>query len=219
VLRRRPRYRHDHRTHLTGVVTHLLSHRPTRLPTGLPTSLRRLGAGLALAGLAAVGVVVAGCESDGQPVATIAAGGALEANAVVEFVIDGDTIDVLIDGAEERVRLIGIDTPEVARRDGSAPAECFGPEATTFTESLLPVGTAVRLERDLVGRDDFGRLLAYVYRAEDGTFVNFELIRQGYATPLSIEPNTTFAAEFVDAARAAEADDLGLWRACSDATR
>ncbi len=129
---------------------------------------------------------------------------------VVE-VVDGDTVDVRIGGRTERVRLIGIDTPETKRPD--TPVECFGPEATTFTRSLLPAGTEVRIERDTVGRDHFGRLLGYLHLA-DGTFVNHEIVRRGYATPLSIEPNSVFARLFADAARAAEADDLGLWAAC-----
>ncbi len=139
---------------------------------------------------------------------------AIKANATVEYVVDGDTIDVMIDGREERVRLTGIDTPEKARRDTGAPAECFADEATAFTESLLPVGTAVRLERDVVGRDDYGRILGYVYRADDGIFVNYEIVRQGYAQPLTIPPNVTFADLMVDAARDAEAADAGLWSAC-----
>ena len=94
----------------------------------------------------------------------------------------------MIDGREERIRLIGIDTPETKRPD--TDIECFGPEASAFTESLLPVGTPVRIERDTVNRDDYGRLLGYVYRADDGIFVNYELVRQGFAQPLSIEPNT-----------------------------
>ena len=81
---------------------------------------------------------------------------------------------------EERVRLIGIDTPETHVEDG--PPECFGPEASAFTAGLLPAGTAVRLERDVVGRDDYGRLLAYVHRLDDGLFVNLAIVHQGYAT-------------------------------------
>ena len=138
--------------------------------------------------------------------------GVLDANAVIDRVVDGDTVDVVIDGREERVRLIGIDTPETKKRD--TPIECWGPEASAFTESLLPAGTSVRIERDVVGRDDYGRLLGYVYLVDDGVFVNYELVRQGFATPLSIGPNTTFASLFVDAARAAESDDVGLWANC-----
>jgi micrococcal nuclease len=139
-------------------------------------------------------------------------------SAVVEHVVDGDTIDVRIGGRLERVRLIGIDTPETKKPN--SPIECFGPEASAFTTSLLPVGTPVRIERDVVGRDDYGRLLGYVYVGDHAgrrgeLFVNEEIIRRGYATPLSIEPNTTFARTFAAAARDAEADDMGLWASCS----
>ena len=140
--------------------------------------------------------------------------GAVASNAIVDHIVDGDTIDVLIDGREERVRLTGIDTPERERSDTGTPAECFAAESTSFTESLVPVGTPVRLERDIVGRDDYGRLLAYVYRADDGIFVNYEIVRHGYAQPLTIPPNVTFAELIVEAARDAEADDAGLWSAC-----
>ena len=137
--------------------------------------------------------------------------------ATVTEVVDGDTIDVRILGRDERVRLIGIDTPET--RKPNSPIECYGPEASAFTAALLPVGTAVRIERDTVGRDDYGRLLGYVHLVDsDGrptVFVNLEIVREGYATPLAIEPNDTFAGDFAAAARAAEAADLGLWSACS----
>jgi micrococcal nuclease len=135
-----------------------------------------------------------------------------QANAVVELVVDGDTIDVTIDGDTERVRLIGIDTPETKKPD--TPVECFGPEATAFSQSLLTPGTPVRLERDVVGRDDYGRILAYLYRASDGILVNYEIIRQGFARPLTIPPNDSYAEQFVQAARAAERDDAGLWSSC-----
>lgn len=167
-----------------------------------------------LAGLAACGEST---TADQSPSVTQPA--AVEANAVVEHIVDGDTIDVLVDGREERVRLTGIDTPEVAHGAfGDRPAndaECFGDQATAFITSLLPAGTPVRLERDIVGRDDYGRVLAYVYRADDGIFVNYEIVRQGYAQPLTIPPNVTFADLMVDAARDAEADDVGLWSACN----
>lgn len=164
-----------------------------------------------------VALVVGGCVSDepdpaADSVPSSVIDGSVESNAVVDFVIDGDTIDVILDSGEERVRLIGIDTPEEGR-DGE-PSECFADEATAFTASLLPIGTPVRLERDVVGRDDFGRLLAYVYRASDGLFVNEAILRNGFGQPLTIEPNSTFADRFVDAAFAAEADDLGLWVSC-----
>lgn len=145
--------------------------------------------------------------------ATPAQGG----RATVTEVIDGDTIDVEIAGRIERVRLIGIDTPETKKPD--SPIECYGPEASAFTASLLPVGTEVLIERDIVGRDDYGRLLGYVHVVDaDGdttTFVNLEIVEQGFASPLTIEPNSTFARDFAVAARRAERAGLGMWAACS----
>ena len=139
-----------------------------------------------------------------------------DGTATILQVVDGDTIDVRIGGRDERVRLIGIDTPETKKPN--SPIECYGPEASAFTASLLPVGSVVRIERDVVGRDDYGRLLGYVHLLTDhgaDTFVNMEIIRRGYATPLTIEPNSVFAPEFAQAARDAEAAGLGLWTACS----
>ena len=153
-----------------------------------------------------------GCD-EGATAPTSTAAGVLVPNATVERVVDGDTIDVELDGRHERVRLIGIDTPETKRPD--TPVECWGPEASERTEALLPPGTPVRLERDVVGRDDYGRLLAYVHRADDGLFVNDDLVRGGFAVPFPFEPNTTFADRFVASARSAEAADVGLWSACS----
>jgi micrococcal nuclease len=138
--------------------------------------------------------------------------GAPQGVATVTHVVDGDTIDVRIGGRDERVRLIGVDTPET--KQPNTPVECFGLEATAFTQSLLPEGTVVRLTRDVVPRDDYGRLLAYVHRADDDLFVNDALVRGGYAQPFTFPPNVTYAEQFVDAARDAEAASAGLWSAC-----
>jgi micrococcal nuclease len=141
-----------------------------------------------------------------------------DANATIDRVVDGDTVDVIIDGSTERVRLIGIDTPETVKPD--SPVECFGPEASAYTKHLLPEGTPVRLERDAEARDDYGRLLAYVFvigapGPDDDLFVNLEIVREGYAALLTFPPNVAHVDEFVEAARAAEAADLGLWAACA----
>ena len=94
------------------------------------------------------------------------------------YVIDGDTIIVIIDGKKERVRLIGIDTPE---KDGPyTKEESFGKEASAFTRKITEKQN-VHLEYGRQRRDRYGRLLAYVY-LEDGTFLNAELVKQGYAT-------------------------------------
>ncbi len=144
---------------------------------------------------------------------------ALPGRAVVKHHVDGDTIDVLIDGREERVRLTGIDTPEVAHESSANrpgnPAECFGDAAAAHIVALLPLGTELRLVRDVVGRDDYGRLLAYIFRLSDDLFVNEALVRDGFAQPLTIAPNTAYANTFVSAAQAAEADDIGLWSGCA----
>ena len=138
---------------------------------------------------------------------------AIEPNGTIVRVVDGDTVDIRFGDIEERVRLIGIDTPETKKPD--SPIECFGPEASTFTHDLLPTGTPVMVVRDVEARDDYGRLLGYVYRGSDGLFVNLELVARGYASPLTIPPNVNFAVDFVQAARDAEAADRGLWHSCA----
>jgi len=161
--------------------------------------------------------LLAACNSDAASRSAHAqpapASTAVEANATVERVVDGDTIVVDIDGHRETVRLIGIDTPETVKPN--APVECFGPEASARTKELLPPGTAVRLERDAEARDDYGRLLAYVTRASDGVFVNLQLVQDGDAELLTFPTNTAHADELLDAARAAERDARGLWAACT----
>jgi micrococcal nuclease len=131
---------------------------------------------------------------------------------VVERVVDGDTVDLRVGGRDERVRLIGIDTPEL-HTDSGVP-ECFAVEAMGFTAGELPIGEEVRLERDIVGRDDYGRLLAYVFRRADGVLINELVVARGFARPLTIAPNDSFSRRFVAAAVAAETADLGLWGAC-----
>jgi len=126
-------------------------------------------------------------------------------------VVDGDTVRVRVDGREETVRYIGVDTPET-KRPGS-PVECFGPAAGAANERLVG-GREVRLEVGEEERDRYDRLLAYVYRADDGRFVNEILVRDGYARPLAIEPNVRHAAAFAALADEALEAGRGLWSAC-----
>jgi micrococcal nuclease len=126
--------------------------------------------------------------------------------------VDGDTVVVDIDGQEEPIRLIGIDTPESVAQD--RPVECFGPEAKERTASLLPAGTLVRLERDVEARDRYDRLLAYVIRDEDDVFINRLLVEEGFAESISYPPNTTRQGELDQAEARARADRRGLWDAC-----
>jgi micrococcal nuclease len=132
--------------------------------------------------------------------------------ATVVRVIDGDTVDLRFGSTTERVRLIGVDTPETVKPN--TPVQCFGPEASAHTKALLPKGTAVTVERDLEPRDTYGRLLLYVRRSADGLFVNLDLARGGFARPLTIAPNTAHADEIGAAVEAARSGKVGLWGTC-----
>ncbi len=160
--------------------------------------------------LAAVAAVVLGV------VGLVACGAAPPAAApgvaVVVEVVDGDTITVRVGGREERVRLLGIDTPETVAPD--SPVECFGPEASARTHELLAPGTEVRLERDIEARDRFDRLLAHVVRLEDELFVNEVLAAEGFAEALVIEPNVAHRDRIAAAVTAARAEGRGRWGAC-----
>jgi micrococcal nuclease len=127
-------------------------------------------------------------------------------------VVDGDTVDIDIKGNTERVRLIGVNTPET--KHPTKPIECFGPEASAYLTQLLPKGTHVRIERDIEARDRYGRMLLYLYRESDNLFINLDLVSHGYGTPMSIEPNTFHRNDFVHAAALAETTNEGLWKAC-----
>ena len=127
-------------------------------------------------------------------------------------VIDGDTVDIDIKGNTERVRLIGVNTPET--KHPTKPIECFGPEASAYLTQLLPKGTTVRIERDVEARDRYGRMLLYLYLGSNDLFINLDLVARGYGTPMSIEPNTFHRNDFVRAAAQAEAANVGLWKAC-----
>jgi len=126
-------------------------------------------------------------------------------------VVDGDTIHVQLGGVEEKVRYIGVDTPESVKP--GTPVQCFAKRASAYNERLVD-GERVRVVRDAEARDRYGRLLAYVYRARDGLFVNAALVRGGYAQPLTIPPNVAHAAEFRRLAAEARRAGRGLWSNC-----
>jgi micrococcal nuclease len=129
-------------------------------------------------------------------------------SAAVIRVVDGDTIKVQVDGREETVRYIGIDTPE-PYRDGE-PA-CYSQEATARNTELV-AGTQVQLVSDTENRDKYDRLLRYVY--VDEVFINELLIQEGYATTLQIKPNTAQASTLQSAEDLARDQNVGLWSAC-----
>jgi micrococcal nuclease len=134
-------------------------------------------------------------------------------HATVEHVVDGDTVDLTFSTGTERVRLLGIDTPETVKPN--TPVQCFGPEASARTKALLAPGVPVRVTRDAEARDRYGRLLLYVYRSADGMFVNQALVVEGYARILSIAPNTAHAAELSASAASARRAGRGLWSRCA----
>jgi len=127
----------------------------------------------------------------------------------IRWVNDGDTV-VLSDGTS--VRYIGIDTPEIAHEN--KPAERFGREAEIFHRGFVQ-GKKARLELDTQKWDQYGRLLAYVF-LEDGTFVNAEMVKRGYAHFLYQTPNTKYANLFLGLQREAMAKRVGLWRDFKD---
>lgn len=92
-------------------------------------------------------------------------------------VVDGDTVQIKFKGKPVTIRLIGVDTPETVHPN--KPVEVFGKEASAFTQNLL-LGESVYLRLGVDEMDKYGRLLAYLYRAPDGLFVNLEIVRQGY---------------------------------------
>jgi micrococcal nuclease len=129
----------------------------------------------------------------------------------VTKIVDGDTIHVQVGGRREKVRYIGVDTPETHKP--GTPVQCYGRSASAFNARLV-AERRVELRTDAETRDRYGRLLAYVYRRPDGMFVNAELVRRGFATILTIPPNVAHAQEFLRLQRAARQAGRGLWGAC-----
>lgn len=129
--------------------------------------------------------------------------GAAERWRYVVRVVDGDT--VLLDG-HERVRLIGVDTPETV--DPRKPVQYFGREASAFTKRVIE-HRRVRLERGWERVDKYGRTLAYVFR-DDGLFLNAEIIRQGYGHAMTRFPHPHLD-EFRALERGAREAGRGLW--------
>lgn len=134
----------------------------------------------------------------------------------VAKVIDGDTIQVFMNGKTETIRLIGIDTPETV--DPRKPVQCFGKEASTKAKEIL-AGKNVSLESDPTqgDKDKYGRLLRFVF-LENGTNFNELLIKEGYAHEYTYNSNPyKYQTEFIASEKSAREQNLGLWSpsACS----
>ncbi len=175
---------------------------------------------LVLALAAAAAVAACGPAAPATPPAATAAPvpgaperptGPTEEAALVR-VVDGDTIRVLIAGVEERVRYIGIDTPEPHGSSAATP-EPYAQAATAQNTRLLGAGGRLVLERDVSERDRFGRLLRHVWVEADGrwTLVPLELVLDGFAQAATYPPDVKYADVFVAAQRAAREAGRGLW--------
>lgn len=122
----------------------------------------------------------------------------------VDHVIDGDTI-VLING--DRLRYVGIDTPE--EFDQRKPVQCFAKEAASKNKEIVE-GKIIKFYKDVVEMDMYGRWLGFVY-LEDGTFVNMELVKQGFGFAYPYPPDVSKSDEFASAETYARTHKLGLW--------
>lgn len=127
----------------------------------------------------------------------------------VTKVVDGDTFWI-DDGSPKglKIRLIGVDTPE-SRKTGKREIAYYGKEASEYMNKLIS-GKKVRLEYDVDSTDMFGRTLAYVY-LENGTFVNANLVINGYAMVMTVPPNIKYAETFLKLAQKARDQNKGLW--------
>lgn len=122
----------------------------------------------------------------------------------VTNVVDGDTFDcILANGSEERIRLLGVGAPESGTVEGE--------KVTWYTQSYLRSETTVSLELDVQHRDEYGRILAYVYLI-DGTMLNALLVQQGYATVSTYSPNVKYESLFISAQKEAIDNHRGFWK-------
>lgn len=146
---------------------------------------------------------------------------ARRATAKVLYVIDGDTLKIIYDGKKQSIRLIGIDTPESKKnkkafKDSARSSRDInaivsqGKLAKKYVKGLVKKGDRVRIEFDIEKKDRYRRLLGYVYLA-DGRMLNDIIIRNGYASPLTIPPNVKYRKKFLRSYHYARKHGLGLW--------
>lgn len=171
-----------------------------------------------VAALVCLGFVVAGCSEPDTDIRVRNPTGGVQTALPVQVmrVIDGDTLQVQMpNDNERRVRVIGIDTPEVSHPPDQNEAECFGPEAAELTTALAD-GQVVRLESDPVAgeEDRYGRLLAHVW-LPDGSLLSRRLLAAGAAREYTYQGQDYFYRnEFRSDESDARADGQGLWGRC-----
>jgi micrococcal nuclease len=173
----------------------------------------------AVAAFVVVTPLLAGCsqsipvdepDTSGGRVATPAIAMPADASpATVNYVHDGDTLFLTTPSdANLKVRLLGIDTPEVGDN-----VECYGDEATALLRELLPEGASVFTAADVEPHDQYGRSLLYVFTA-DGTSVNLEMVARGAAEAVRIGANDAYWQQLSTAQSIATESSAGLWGAC-----
>jgi micrococcal nuclease len=170
-------------------------------------ALRAAAAALAVA-------AVAGCGAGTDPAPSPRPAAAARLDGTVDRVVDGDTLVARIDGRRVRVRLLGVDAPELPAGYGSA--ECYAIESAGAARALLPRGAAIALRTDPTqGREDrFGRLLAEVTVRGAPTTVNEELVAGGDAEVFRGDGRGRLQPALRAAERRARDRGLGLWGAC-----
>lgn len=147
---------------------------------------------------------------------------AFKHNARVLYVIDGDTLKIMFNGKKQSIRLIGIDTPESKKnskafKDSARSAKDIdaivsqGKAARKYVKGLVKKGDRIKVEFDVEKKDKYRRLLGYVY-LPDGRMLNDVIIRNGYASPLTIPPNVKYKKKFLRSYRYAREKRLGLWK-------
>ena len=134
--------------------------------------------------------------------------------AVVLRVVDGDTIIVALNNREERIRMIGVDAPESVSLNEEENT-VWGQAASEYTKSVLEPGTNIWMTFDIEERDQYGRMLAYIWLDSDTENLNHlfqkKLIEEGYALAIRYEPNTKYAAELYATMEGAMSARKGLW--------
>jgi micrococcal nuclease len=132
-------------------------------------------------------------------------------DAVLVRIVDGDTIRVMVGGVEERVRYIGIDTPELNTNSPATPDPYAG--AATEANAQLLAGGRLVLEKDVSERDRYGRLLRDIWIERDGAWmlVNLALVAEGYAQVSTYPPDVKYVDALLAAQRAARENERGLW--------
>jgi endonuclease YncB( thermonuclease family) len=125
-------------------------------------------------------------------------------------VVDGDTVDLETNSKVERVRLIGVDTPESVHPD--KPVEFYAKEASLFARNLLE-GESVYIREGTQKTDKYGRRLAYLFRVPDGLFVNLEIVRQGYGHVFQVKEPIEHLELFLHYERLASSSKKGVWAA------